>query len=387
MSKKLLSEMIDEIESLLKIDYNYYVELLNDETPKDIAWLRAMARYFLSRENKAFSEETAYLLADIIYDEHHLLVNGNHSSDFENAKTAVVENINFKRIELLDKYDFDFEVDEHFSALLDKSFPAFIPTEELKKELARREREEYQAFDEKLRSDLETLDNDSDDFEICLKTIDEDIDNMDFGNDDDFDLDFDDEDIDFDDDFDERDINIDDGDLYFKVENRFSDLFYYTYVKVKFGNCMWYDSNKDILELIRMLDKTNGTNMVIEYDGEEYFYNYEDTSIYIHLFRYLKKVSDNTTFYNQFIKCLVDNYKSDTQTFFSYLNYFSEIFEKNEWFSITKKLLQDELAFGNRDWNEIILQNLISSGYVDKRIRKGKKEEYRITEKGRSLIG
>ncbi|MBF4495496.1 hypothetical protein [Vibrio vulnificus] len=180
-SKKLLSELFDELDKIVKVDAIYFEELTRCGVNENEAWLRAMTRYFLEIDD---SFEAISIIWNVIFDEYCLKDRKEHSRHFETHGEYLLENVEKKTIQTLKKLNMNYKIDsEIFNSFSD---------EDLKNELERREKAESKEQDVELDLDFEDgLDIEVQDLELKLLGDDDlDLD----------DLDFDDDDLDFDDD-------------------------------------------------------------------------------------------------------------------------------------------------------------------------------------------
>ncbi|EGR3145553.1 hypothetical protein DLI04_24410, partial [Vibrio parahaemolyticus] len=182
-SKKLLSELFDELDKIVKVDAIYFEELIQCGVNENEAWIRAMAKFFLDIDS---SYEVISIIRDVIYDEYFLKSYKEHSKHFETHGEYLLENVEKKTIQTLKKLNMNYKIDsEIFNSFSD---------EDLKNELERREKAESKEQDVELDLDFEDgLDIEVQDLELKLLGDDDlDLDDLDF---DDVDLDFDDEEI------------------------------------------------------------------------------------------------------------------------------------------------------------------------------------------------
>ncbi|MBM5282133.1 hypothetical protein HYN36_17240 [Vibrio parahaemolyticus] len=173
--------ILEELESLIKIDHPYYEELIKCGVNENEAWLRAMTKFFLEIDS---SYEVISIIRDVIYDEYFLKSYKEHSKHFETHGEYLLENVEKKTIQTLKKLNMNYKIDsEIFNSFSD---------EDLKNELERREKAESKEQDVELDLDFEDgLNIEVQDLELKLLGDDDlDLD----------DLDFDDDDLDFDDD-------------------------------------------------------------------------------------------------------------------------------------------------------------------------------------------
>ncbi|EGR0589959.1 hypothetical protein L7E35_001269 [Vibrio parahaemolyticus] len=362
-SKKLLSELFDELEKIVKIDVSYFEELTRCGVNENEAWIRAMARFFLAIDD---SFESIHILRDVIYDEYCLKAHKEHSDEFETHGLYLLEEIDKDTVQALKKLNIDYKVSsELFNSFSD---------EQLKAELERRAKVERQEQDVEL--DFEDgLDIEVQDLELKLSG-DDDLDEFD-------ELDFDDDldefdELDFDDDLDDDD--------YFVKTKRVFDLFEIKGNNVKFGNYREEYVDDDILELINSLDKTSEkSDLSIDVYDEEFTYDYYDTEVIIHILRYLRDKNPKSH-YNSYISLIADSYKYDIRTYFKYLMYLNEYYANDyqEPFKIVHKEVCEKIGLGNADWHRQIIDSLIEMKFL--KVNKRRFAEYSITELGYDMM-
>ncbi|ENO9315831.1 hypothetical protein ACCG87_000559 [Vibrio parahaemolyticus] len=381
-SKKLLSELFDELDKIVKVDAIYFEELIQCGVNENEAWLRAMAKFFLDIDS---SYEVISIIRDVIYDEFFLKSYKEHSKHFETHGEYLLENVEKKTIQTLKKLNMNYKIDsEIFNSFSD---------EDLKNELERREKAESQEPDLDLDFD-DGLDIEVQDLELKLLSND-DLDDFD-------ELDFDDDDLDFDDDeelkkaelddlkvdknsvfldyldFEGMDSLIDDTecddellDDELSLDDDDEDLSVVSLFKVNGNSISFADYkeeivNHDILELIGSLSKDEiGTVYSIKVNGIDYYYSKYDTTALIYIFRYLRDLNPKSQ-YNTHIYQIGENYKKSVLTMIMYLDYINEFYAENkqEPFKIVKKDLCENLSFGNNDWHNQIMNWLIKCGYI-----------------------
>ncbi|MGI3068033.1 hypothetical protein [Vibrio alginolyticus] len=149
-SKKLLSELLYELDSVLKIDHEYYERLIEYGVSENEAWIRAMARYFLDIDD---SYESIDIYRDVIYDEYCLKDRKAHSHCFETHGVYILDEIDKDKVQSLKNLNIDYKiVSEIFNSLSD---------EDLKAELERREKavsqEQELDFDDGLDIEVQEL--------------------------------------------------------------------------------------------------------------------------------------------------------------------------------------------------------------------------------------
>ncbi|MDF4725926.1 hypothetical protein P3552_02200 [Vibrio parahaemolyticus] len=399
-SIKPLSEMLEALDAVIKIDYHYY-ELLRDYgVNENEAWLRAMAKFFLDIDS---SYEVISIIRDVIYDEFFLKSYKEHSKHFETHGEYLLENVEKKTIQTLKKLNMNYKIDsEIFNSFSD---------EDLKNELERREKAESQEPDLDLDFD-DGLDIEVQDLELKLLSND-DLDDFD-------ELDFDDDDLDFDDDeelkkaelddlkvdknsvfldyldFEGMDSLIDDTecddellDDELSLDDDDEDLSVVSLFKVNGNSISFADYkeeivNHDILELIGSLSKDEiGTVYSIKVNGIDYYYSKYDTTALIYIFRYLRDLNPKSQ-YNTHIYQIGENYKKSVLTMIKYLGFINEFYaaNKQEPFRIVKKDMCEYLSFGNNDWHNQIMDWLIKCGYIATKSH----NRYVITDLGFDVI-
>ncbi|HII4309756.1 TPA: hypothetical protein ACY4PQ_000770 [Vibrio parahaemolyticus] len=394
-SKKLLSELFDELDKIVKVDAIYFEELIQCGVNENEAWLRAMARYFLNIDG---SYELISIIRDVIYDEYYLKSYKEHSRYFETHGEYLLDNVEKKTIQTLKKLNMNYKIDsEIFNSFSD---------EDLKSELERREKAVSQEpdidFDDGLDIEVQDLD---------LKLLSDDDLDLD-------DLDFDDDDLDFDDDeetelkkdelsdfevneaetsnenlstTDHESFNatleIDDLNISMSKKKRLFDLFKINGSSVKFAHYREEYVNDDIIELINSLDKAyDNLDLTIDIYDEELTYDYFDTDVIIHILRYFRD-KNTKAHYNTYISLIADNYKDDIRTLIIYLMYLNEYYagDYQEPFKIVHKEVRDAIGLGNTDWNRKIIDSLIAKKYLKTHKRRFK-TEYAITELGYDIM-
>nr|EGQ9368789.1 hypothetical protein [Vibrio parahaemolyticus] len=149
-SKKLLSELLYELDSVLKIDHEYYERLIEYGVSENEAWIRAMARYFLDIDD---SYESIDIYRDVIYDEYCLKDRKAHSHCFETNGVYILDEIDKDKVQSLKKLNMNYKIDsEIFNSFSD---------EDLKAELERREKavsqEQELDFDDGLDIEVQEL--------------------------------------------------------------------------------------------------------------------------------------------------------------------------------------------------------------------------------------
>ncbi|EGQ8938549.1 hypothetical protein GJM87_04615 [Vibrio parahaemolyticus] len=440
-SKKLLSELFDELDKIVKVDAIYFEELIQCGVNENEAWLRAMARYFLNIDG---SYELISIIRDVIYDEYYLKSYKEHSRYFETHGEYLLDNVEKKTIQTLKKLNMNYKIDsEIFNSFSD---------EDLKSELERREKAVSQEpdidFDDGLDIEVQDLD---------LKLLSDDDIDLD-------DLDFDDDDLDFDDDeetelkkdelsdfevneaeiqnkgidprddfisFDEYlkgleqekqdvkaeldDLKVDRNSVFLdyldfegmdsliddtecddellndelSLDDDDEDLSVVSLFKVNGNSISFADYkeetvNDDILELIGSLSNDEiGTVYSIKVNGIDYYYSKYDTSALICIFRYLRDLNPKSQ-YNTHISQIGENYKKSVLTMIKYLDYINEFYAENkqEPFRIVKKDMCENLSFGNNDWHNQIMNWLIKCGYIATKSH----NRYVITDLGFDVI-
>lgn len=386
-SKKLLSELFDELDKIVKVDAIYFEELIQCGVNENEAWLRAMARYFLNIDG---SYELISIIRDVIYDEYYLKSYKEHSRYFETHGEYLLDNVEKKTIQTLKKLNMNYKIDsEIFNSFSD---------EDLKNELERREKAESKEPDLDLDLDLDFddgLDIEVQDLELKLLNDDDlDLD----------DLDFDDDDLDFGDEEDKElkkaeldDLKVDKNSLFLdyldfegmdsliddtecddellndelSLDDDDEDLSVVSLFKVNGNSISFADYkeetvNDDILELIGSLSKDEiGTVYSIKVNGIDYYYSKYDTTALIHIFRCLRDLNPKSQ-YNTHISQIGENYKKSVLTMIKYLDYINEFYAENkqEPFRIVKKDMCENLSFGNNDWHNQIMNWLIKCGYI-----------------------
>lgn len=130
-SKKLLSELLYELDSVLKIDHEYYERLIEYGVSENEAWIRAMAKFFLEIDD---SFEAITILREIMRDEYWLRAHEEHSPYYETHGVYLLETIDKDKVQALNKLNIEYKIDpEMFNSFSD---------EDLKAELERREKAE-----------------------------------------------------------------------------------------------------------------------------------------------------------------------------------------------------------------------------------------------------
>ncbi|MBG0757715.1 hypothetical protein [Vibrio cidicii] len=394
-SKKLLSELFDELDKIVKVDAIYFEELTRCGVNENEAWIRAMAKFFLDIDS---SYEVISIIRDVIYDEYFLKSYKEHSKHFETHGEYLLENVEKKTIQTLKKLNMNYKIDsEIFNSFSD---------EDLKNELARRESLAEPDLDFDLDFD-DGLDIEVEDLELKLL------------GDDDLD-DFDDDDLDFDDDDDEETelkidelsdfehnevetssenlsttdhesfnatLDIDDLNISKSKKKRLFDLFKINGSSVKFAHYREEHVNNDIIELINSLDKPyDNLDLTIDIYDEEFTYDYFDTDVIIHILRYFRD-KNTKAHYNTYISLIADNYKDDIRTLIKYLMYLNEYYANDyqEPFKIVHKEVRDAIGLGNADWHRQIIDVLIEMKFLKTHKRRFK-TEYAITELGYDIL-
>ncbi|HCG7940256.1 TPA: hypothetical protein NKS52_000596 [Vibrio parahaemolyticus] len=120
--------ILEELESLIKIDIPYYEELIKCGVNENEAWIRAMTRYFLEIDN---SFDANLILREIMRDEYWLIDHKEHSPYYETHGVYLLETIDKDKIQALNKLNIDYKINP-------KMFNSFSD-EDLKAELERRE--------------------------------------------------------------------------------------------------------------------------------------------------------------------------------------------------------------------------------------------------------
>ncbi|ENL6748312.1 hypothetical protein AB5Q25_000547 [Vibrio cholerae] len=393
-SKKLLSELFDELEKIVKIDASYFEELIKCGVNENEAWLRAMSKFFLEIDD---SFESIHIIRDVIYDEYCLKSHKEHSDEFETHGLYLLEEIDKGTVQALKKLNIDYKVSsELFNSFSD---------DELKAELERRKSlaEPDLDFDDGLDIEVQDLelkllsDDDLDDFD----ELDFDDDDLDFGDEEDKELKKD-ELSDFE--FNEAEtsnenlsntehesfnatLDVDDLNISKSKKKRLFDLFKINGSSVKFAHYREEYVNDDIIELINSLDKPyDNSDLTIDIYDEELTYDYFDTDVIIHILRYFRD-KNTKAHYNTYISLIADNYKDDIRTFIIYLMYLNEYYagDYQEPFKIVHKEVRDAIGLGNTDWNRKIIDSLIAKKYLKTHKRRFK-TEYAITELGYDIM-
>ncbi|EHU5001516.1 hypothetical protein KY912_000215 [Vibrio vulnificus] len=398
-SKKILSELFDELEKIVKIDATYFEELIKYGVNENEAWLRAMSKFFLEIDD---SFESIHILRDVIYDEYCLKTRKEHSDEFETHGLYLLEEIDKDTVQALKKLNIDYKVSsELFNSFSD---------DELKAELERRKSLAQPDLDFDLDFD-DGLDIEVQDLELKLLSDDDldDFDELDF--DDDDDLDFGDEEdkelkkdelSDFE--FNEAEtsnenlsttdhesfnatLDVDDLNISKSKKKRLFDLFKINGSSVKFAHYREEHVNNDIIELINSLDKPcDNLDLTIDIYDEELTYDYFDTDVIIHILRYFRD-KNTKAHYNTFISLIADNYKDDIRTLIKYLMYLNEYYANDyqEPFKIIHKEVRDAIGLGNADWHRQIIDGLIEMKFLKTHKRRFK-TEYAITELGYDIM-
>ncbi|WP_029848603.1 hypothetical protein [Vibrio parahaemolyticus] len=155
-SKKLLSELLYELDSVLKIDHEYYERLIEYGVSENEAWIRAMAKFFLEIDD---SFEAITILREIMRDEYWLNAHKEHSPYYETHGVYLLETIDKDKVKALNKLNIEYKIDpEMFNSFSD---------EDLKAELERREKAETKEPDVDLDFD-DGLDIEVQDLELKL---------------------------------------------------------------------------------------------------------------------------------------------------------------------------------------------------------------------------
>ncbi|WP_025636399.1 hypothetical protein [Vibrio parahaemolyticus] len=155
-SKKLLSELLYELDSVLKIDHEYYERLIEYGVSENEAWIRAMAKFFLEIDD---SFEAITILREIMRDEYWLKAHKEHSPYYETHGVYLLETIDKDKVQALNKLNIEYKIDpEMFNSFSD---------EDLKAELERREKAETKEPNVDLDSD-DGLDIEVQDLELKL---------------------------------------------------------------------------------------------------------------------------------------------------------------------------------------------------------------------------
>ncbi|HGF5003891.1 TPA: hypothetical protein ACF334_004253 [Vibrio parahaemolyticus] len=393
-SKKLLSELFDELEKIVKIDASYFEELTRCGVNENEAWIRAMAKFFLEIDD---SFESIHIIRDVIYDEYCLKSHKEHSDEFETHGLYLLEEIDKETVQALKKLNIDYKVSsELFNSFSD---------EQLKAELERRKSlaEPDLDFDDGLDIEVQDLelkllsDDDLDDFD----ELDFDDDDLDFGDEEDKELKKD-QLSDFE--FNEAEtsnenlsttdhesfnatLDVDDLNISKSKKKRLFDLFKINGSSVKFAHYREEHVNNDIIELINSLDKPcDNLDLTIDIYDEELTYDYFDTDVIIHILRYFRD-KNTKAHYNTFISLIADNYKDDIRTLIKYLMYLNEYYANDyqEPFKIIHKEVRDAIGLGNADWHRQIIDGLIEMKFLKTHKRRFK-TEYAITELGYDIL-
>ncbi|EGQ9152994.1 hypothetical protein GCS58_25540 [Vibrio parahaemolyticus] len=393
-SKKLLSELFDELEKIVKIDASYFEELTRCGVNENEAWIRAMAKFFLEIDD---SFESIHIIRDVIYDEYCLKSHKEHSDEFETHGLYLLEEIDKETVQALKKLNIDYKVSsELFNSFSD---------EQLKAELERRKSlaEPDLDFDDGLDIEVQDLelkllsDDDLDDFD----ELDFDDDDLDFGDEEDKELKKD-QLSDFE--FNEAEtsnenlsttdhesfnatLDVDDLNISKSKKKRLFDLFKINGSSVKFAHYREEHVNNDIIELINSLDKPcDNLDLTIDIYDEELTYDYFDTDVIIHILRYFRD-KNTKAHYNTFISLIADNYKDDIRTLIKYLMYLNEYYANDyqEPFKIIHKEVRDAIGLGNADWHRQIIDGLIEMKFLKTHKRRFK-TEYAITELGYNIM-
>ncbi|HHX8576462.1 TPA: hypothetical protein ACVO35_004971 [Vibrio alginolyticus] len=157
-SIKPLSEMLEALDAVIKIDYHYY-ELLRDYgVNENEAWIRAMAKFFLEIDD---SFEAITILREIMRDEYWLKAHKEHSPYYETHGVYLLETVDKDKVQALNKLNIEYKIDpEMFNSFSD---------EDLKAELKRRESVESKEPDVELDLDFDDgLDIEVEDLELEL---------------------------------------------------------------------------------------------------------------------------------------------------------------------------------------------------------------------------
>ncbi|MDG2592988.1 hypothetical protein P7M37_14470 [Vibrio parahaemolyticus] len=393
-SKKLLSELFDELEKIVKIDASYFEELTRCGVNENEAWIRAMAKFFLEIDD---SFESIHIIRDVIYDEYCLKSHKEHSDEFETHGLYLLEEIDKDTVQALKKLNIHYKVSsELFNSFSD---------DELKAELERRKSlaEPDLDFDDGLDIEVQDLelkllsDDDLDDFD----ELDFDDDDLDFGDEEDKELKKD-ELSDFE--FNEAEtsnenlsntehesfnatLDVDDLNISKSKKKRLFDLFKINGSSVKFAHYREEHVNNDIIELINSLDKPyDNLDLRIDIYDEELTYDYFDTDVIIHILRYFRD-KNIKAHYNTYISLIADNYKDDIRTLIKYLMYLNEYYANDyqEPFKIVHKEVRDAIGLGNADWHRQIIDVLIEMKFLKTHKRRFK-TEYAITELGYDIM-
>ncbi|WP_025580916.1 hypothetical protein [Vibrio parahaemolyticus] len=398
-NKKLLTELFDELEKIVKIDASYFEELIKCGVNENEAWLRAMSKFFLEIDD---SFEVISTIRNVIYDEYCLKDRKEHSRHFATHGLYLLEEIDKDTVQALKKLNIDYKVSsELFNSFSD---------EQLKAELERRKSlaEPDLDFDDGLDIEVQDLE---------LKFLsDDDLDDFD-------ELDFDDDDLDFGDEEDKElkqdeldDLKVDRNSLFLDyldfegmdslIDDRQCDdellndelsldddddddlsvvsLFKVNGNTISFADYKEETVNDDILELIGSLSKDEiGTVYSIKVNGIDYYYSKYDTTALIYIFRYLRDLNPKSQ-YNTHIYQIGENYKKSVLTMIKYLGFINEFYaaNKQEPFRIVKKDMCEYLSFGNNDWHNQIMDWLIKCGYIATKSH----NRYVITDLGFDVI-
>ncbi|EVT81101.1 hypothetical protein [Vibrio parahaemolyticus] len=160
-SKKLLSELFDELDKIVKIDVSYFEELTRCGVNENEAWLRAMSKFFLEIDD---SFESIHIIRDVIYDEYCLKSHKEHSPYYETHGVYLLETIDKDKVKALNKLNIEYKIHpEMFNSFSD---------EDLKAELERREKAETKEPDVDLDFD-DGLDIEIQDLELKLLSDDD----------------------------------------------------------------------------------------------------------------------------------------------------------------------------------------------------------------------
>ncbi|HCG7222288.1 TPA: hypothetical protein N2854_001540 [Vibrio parahaemolyticus] len=155
-SKKLLSELLYELDSVLKIDHEYYERLIEYGVSDNEAWIRAMAKFFLEIDD---SFEAITILREIMRDEYWLKAHKEHSPYYETHGVYLLETVDKDKVQALNKLNIEYKIDpEMFNSFSD---------EDLKAELERREKAETKEPEPELDFD-DGLDIEVEDLELEL---------------------------------------------------------------------------------------------------------------------------------------------------------------------------------------------------------------------------
>ncbi len=393
-SIKPLSEILEALDAVIKIDYDYYELLREYGVNENEAWLRAMAKFFLEIDD---SFEAISIITDVIVDEYYLKAHKKHSDEFETHGLYLLEEIDKETVQALKQLNIDYKVSsELFNSFSD---------DELKAELERRKSlaEPDLDFDDGLDIEVQDLelkllsDDDLDDFD----ELDFDDDDLDFGDEEDKELKKD-ELSDFE--FNEAEtsnehlsntdhesfnatLDVDDLNISKSKKKRLFDLFKINGNSVKFAHYREEHVNNDIIELINSLDKPyDNLDLTIDIYDEELTYDYFDTDVIIHILRYFRD-KNTKAHYNTYISLIADNYKDDIRTLIKYLMYLNEYYANDyqESFKIVHKEVRDAIGLGNADWHRQIIDVLIEMKFLKTHKRRFK-TEYAITELGYDIM-